>query len=467
MLGIDPARMAGAGAVALGYAAFCLRTWQRHRPPPLAGAALARDTLLITFASQSGFGRELAEQAGAQLTAAGLAVHVCPLGALNVELLSTTRKALFIASTCGEGDAPDNAGDFAGLLPDRPATLKGLRYGLLALGDQSYAHYCGFGRRLDAWLQASGARELFPRLEVDRANAQAVASFHHRLASLAGVSELPGLSIPALGHWRIRRQQHLNPGSAGEALWRIELAAVNGADADASPVTLPDWQAGDLLELHPPAAAEPADSEQAPRLYSIASLPSAGVVQLLMRQVRHDDGQLGRMSALLAADADVGAGAGAGLCLRGRIRPHPNFQLGSNADRPLILIGSGSGLAGLLAHLRQRASAGDGRNWLVYGERNRHFDHHHQAEIAALAAQDLLVRHDLAFSRDQPGQYVQDCLQAAAATVRDWVDGGAAIYVCGSAITMGPAVHACLADILGADTVAELARQGRYRRDLF
>ena len=37
---------------------------------------------------------------------------------------------------------------------------------------------------------------------------------------------------------------------------------------------------------------------------------------------------------------------------------------------PLILVGNGTGLAGLRAHLHARVAAGARRNWLLFGERN-------------------------------------------------------------------------------------------------
>ena len=52
-------------------------------------------------------------------------------------------------------------------------------------------------------------------------------------------------------------------------------------------------------------------------------------------------------------------------------------------------------------------------------------------------------------------------------TVREWVAGGAAIYVCGNAVGMGPAVHETLCAVLGDAVVAQLARDGRYRRDIY
>lgn len=52
-----------------------------------------------------------------------------------------------------------------------------------------------------------------------------------------------------------------------------------------------------------------------------------------------------------------------------RISRNPGFHDPETAT-PRILIGSGSGLADLRAHLQERATAPHPRNWLVFDERN-------------------------------------------------------------------------------------------------
>jgi sulfite reductase (NADPH) flavoprotein alpha-component len=51
--------------------------------------------------------------------------------------------------------------------------------------------------------------------------------------------------------------------------------------------------------------------------------------------------------------------------------------------------------------------------------------------------------------------------------LRQWVDEGAALYVCGSLAGMAPDVDATLRKILGDDRVERLRGDGRYRRDVY
>ena len=64
-------------------------------------------------------------------------------------------------------------------------------------------------------------------------------------------------------------------------------------------------------------------------------------------------------------------------------------------------------------------------------------------------------------------RYVQHRLEECADRVREWVESGAAIYVCGSLQGMAPGVDAALKRILGAQAVEDLAASGRYCRDVY
>ena len=149
------------------------------------------------------------------------------------------------------------------------------------------------------------------------------------------------------------------------------------------------------------------------------------------------------------------------------MRRNSNFHAPADA-RPLILIGNGTGLAGLRAHLKARIANGHTRNWLIFGERNAAHDGFYGDELDAWHRGQLIEKLDLVFSRDQPERrYVQHRLCECADELRRWIEAGAAIYVCGNLKGMAPAVDAALIEILGAATVEALAADGRYRRDVY
>lgn len=445
-------RLIAAGAVAGVYALFCAGIAVREA---LRAAAVRREAkalsqgagepLLVAYASQTGFAEELAHATAKALSGAGAPVTLRELSAVTAADL--TGPALFVVSTTGEGDAPDPARAFIRNVMKDGAELSGLRYGVLALGDSSYAEFCAFGRSLDAWLARSGASPLFDRVEVDDGDSGALRHWQGQLALLTGVTDAPDWSRPAYGRWTLAERTLLNPGSPGGEAWRIRLEPPND---DAT------WQAGDILEIGPHN-----DPALPHREYSIASLPSDRGVELIVRLMPRADGQPGLGSGWLCRFAAVGG------TVEARVRTNRSFHA-PDAKRPLILIGSGTGLAGLRAHLKARAAQGVRWNWLVFGERTAAHDYFHRAEIEAWQASGLLDRVDLAFSRDQVERvYVQHRLRAAADTLRRWVANGAAIYVCGSLEGMSRDVHAALVEVLGAETVERMMDEGRYRRDVY
>ncbi len=463
VLGIETARLVGAAASVAAYAGLCVAVLlnerrkaaaETSRARALAGSGSTRP-LLIAHASQTGAAEQLAWQTAQALHGSALAVRVAPLGTLTADDLAGASPLLIVASTCGEGDAPDSATPFVRRFLDAPdaPSLDGVHFGLLALGDREFANFCAFGQRLDGWLRERGARPLFERIDVDGLHERDLARWRHELGRLASVGDTLSWREPERETWRLARRTHVNPGSLGAPVFHLELEPPAGTAA---------WEPGDLLQIRVPHAPGQ------PREYSIASTPAEGRVHLLVRQERRADGSLGLASGWLTRDAEVG-----GEIVLNTLA-HRNFRLGENALRPLILIGNGTGIAGLRAHLSARASrAGAGaharpRNWLLFGERQAAHDFHFRADVEAWQADGTIARLDLAFSRDQVAKdYVQDRLRAQPEAVREWLDDGAAVYVCGSLQGMAGGVDEALGEIVGRDRLERLMAEGRYRRDVY
>ena len=526
-----------AALVLLFYMVFCLMIFARHRrlqsDKELAMTALAGNTsealagqpgYLIVFASQTGYAEQLALQTAESLQQANQAVQLCDIARLDIARLQSVAlhgRVLFIVSTTGEGDAPDSAAGFMRKLTEQGSSLNGLRYGVLALGDRSYKHYCAFGHTLDHWLSQHGAQAQFDLIDVDSSDVAAANAalrhWQHCLGVLSGHTEMADWSRPGYERWILRERRLLNPGSLGEPAFHLALQA-----AGESKPTPPVWQAGDIVEIGPRNAPDkvaaallslgldgaqqvydaarqqnlairdllarsrlPEESSHTPaiaaqlktpeqaqaladtlvplphRAYSIASLPADGQLQLLVRQTSLPQGGLGLGSGWLTAYLQEGGEVDL------RITPNRNFHP-PQTDCPLILIGNGTGLAGLRAHIKARIAAGHLRNWLIFGERSAQHDFFHQQEIENWHAQGQLQYLDLAFSRDQAQRiYVQDKLRESAEQLQQWVAQGAAIYVCGSLTGMAAGVAQALTDILSAETLAQMAEQGRYRRDVY
>jgi sulfite reductase (NADPH) flavoprotein alpha-component len=331
-----------------------------------------------------------------------------------------------------------------------PADLSGLSYGLLALGDHTYTDFCGFGRALDGWLQRLGAETLFDRVEVDNGDAGAIRHWQHQLGLLTGSTVQADWTPPAYDRWTLIERRHLNAGSPGGEAWLLGFEPAGHQ---------PTWSAGDIAEIGLPAAADGTDP--ASREYSVASLPGDGRADFIVRRMTRPDGSPGLASGWLTHGLAVGDEVGM------RIRANRSFH-GPEAGTPMVLIGNGTGLAGLRAHWKARAGRPHGGVWLMFGERTRAHDAFLDDELqAALTSRDL-TRLDRVFSRDDgDGRYVQALIAEHADDLRAWVDRGAAILVCGSLEGMSKGVQAALTDALGAERLAELTEAGRYRRDVY
>ena len=238
----------------------------------------------------------------------------------------------------------------------------------------------------------------------------------------------------------------------------------------------------DLLDAFP--SARPPLSELIaaldplqPRLYSIASSPkkAAGEIHLAVGVVRYRlrARERGGVASTFLSDR-----LGPGGTVSAYVNPGDSFRLPA-PDRPVVMIGPGTGIAPFRAFLEERQATGArGRNWLFFGNPRRASDFLFEDELTAYCRDRLLERLDTAFSRDQPHKiYVQHRMLEHAVELWAWLEAGAYLYVCGDAERMARDVDRSLVYIIGkeggmdmADAkayLAGLAREGRYARDVY
>ena len=187
-----PVRLWWAGGVLLAWLAASA-LWLRSPKPQteLAAPGDGPEPVLVAWASQTGFAQSLAERSAAMLREGGVPVTVLPLQAVDAALLARSRRALFLASTTGEGDPPDHALAFLRHTLAQAVPLADLEYAVLALGDREYQDFCAFGRQLDQWLRGNGARALFGRVEVDNADPAALRHWQYEVAASANCPTCP------------------------------------------------------------------------------------------------------------------------------------------------------------------------------------------------------------------------------------------------------------------------------------
>lgn len=132
-----------------------------------AGNAPAAPMLTLLWASQTGTAERCAADCARTLEAAGWRVALQSLSQTAPGDLRAMTQVLFVTSTFGDGDPPDDAATFWEQLTATAPDLAGLNHAVLAMGDSSYAQFCGFGRALDAKLAALGSKALTARADCE------------------------------------------------------------------------------------------------------------------------------------------------------------------------------------------------------------------------------------------------------------------------------------------------------------
>ena len=74
---------------------------------------------------------------------------------------------LVVTSTTGQGDLPDSIVPLFQDIKHKPGYQPDVHYGIIALGDSSYSHFCGGGKQFDALLQEQSAQRVGDMLMID------------------------------------------------------------------------------------------------------------------------------------------------------------------------------------------------------------------------------------------------------------------------------------------------------------
>ncbi len=125
-------------------------------------------TLTILYGSQTGNAKGVAKSLASQASAAGLNVELKSMGEIKPKAIKNISHLLIVASTNGEGEAPDDAIALHEFLSSKKApSLEHLHYSVLALGDTSYEFFCQTGKDFDHYLEKLGATRIAPRVDCD------------------------------------------------------------------------------------------------------------------------------------------------------------------------------------------------------------------------------------------------------------------------------------------------------------
>lgn len=308
------------------------------------------------------------------------------------------------------------------------------------------------------------------QLELDPTETVRVQDQEHSLETwLSQYRELTQLTKPFLTELAKRTNDStLHQALSADGLSHLQRLLDTHQVIDALQRFPSQWTATDIVHSLRPLA---------PRMYSIASSQNVvdEEVHLTVANVQYTFNEQARWGVTTDYLANIAEGDTVSIFIDANTR----FRLPEDPDRDIIMIGPGTGIAPFRAFLQERSfTAGQGRNWLFFGNPHFHSDFLYQTEWQRALEEGELQRLDVAFSREQPEKvYVQHRLLEQAADVYAWIQGGAHVYVCGDAKQMAKDVHQALQAIAqqaGGLTpeqarvwLDELAAQGRYARDVY
>lgn len=214
------------------------------------------------------------------------------------------------------------------------------------------------------------------------------------------------------------------------------------------------------------------------RLYSIASSLSAypDEVHLTIGAVRYESHGRERngVCSILCADR-----LQPGDLLPIYIQHNQNFKQPKNPDTPIIMVGPGTGIAPFRSFIQDREeSEAKGKTWLFFGDQHFVTDFLYQTEWQKWLKTGVLTKMDVAFSRDTDEKvYVQDRMREQSGELYEWLQEGAAVYICGDEKNMAHDVHNTLIEIIEkegnmshADAQAyieDMQQNKRYQRDVY
>jgi sulfite reductase (NADPH) flavoprotein alpha-component len=214
----------------------------------------------------------------------------------------------------------------------------------------------------------------------------------------------------------------------------------------------------------------------APRIYNIASSPAThdGEVHIIVAQDAFTANERQRygLCTLFLEDKKEGD------TIRFFVQTNKRFRL-PDADKDIIMIGPGTGIAPFRSFVAERDSLGaTGRNWLFFGEDKFTTDFLYQTEWQNWFSTGVLTKISLAFTNGAEESFpVHQKIYQQAAELFSWLRSGATIYLCGEKEPMGKEVETTLARIFeeqgnmskeaAVKYFEELKNAGRYVKDLY
>ncbi|MGL4721121.1 MAG: NADPH-dependent assimilatory sulfite reductase flavoprotein subunit [Kluyvera intermedia] len=167
-----------------------------------APTAVEAPAITLISASQTGNARRVAEALRDDLLAEKLNVNLVNAGDYKFKQIASEKLLVIVASTQGEGEAPEEAVALHKFLFSKKAPkLNGTAFAVLGLGDTSYEFFCQAGKDFDSKLAELGGERLLDRVDADVEFQPAATEWRARLVEVlkARAPAAPSVAVAASG----------------------------------------------------------------------------------------------------------------------------------------------------------------------------------------------------------------------------------------------------------------------------
>lgn len=128
---------------------------------------MGKRNLSIYFGTETGNSRWVAERIAQEASKMDICASVQDLVNVSADQLSReTDPCLIVISTWNRGQPPFFAKRFYAQLEEGKTRMEDLRFGVIAMGDRNYRHFCACGNNVDKMLEGLGGTRWLKKKEL-------------------------------------------------------------------------------------------------------------------------------------------------------------------------------------------------------------------------------------------------------------------------------------------------------------
>ncbi|WP_375604979.1 PepSY domain-containing protein [Flavobacterium davisii] len=373
-------------------------SYKRLRYKPTNIYTLEKSELIILVGSENGNTMKFANTVHTQFLEQGVKSFIIPMN--QYQIFPNAHTILFLTSTYGEGEAPDNARYLEQSIRKYKQS-KNIQTAVVGFGSSQYPNFCGYAKKIERLLETQAWTQKI--LDLHTINDQSMTDWLNWVNSWNAVSGIP-LSTLETTYLTKNKKEILF-----KVLSKTQVEENNpNFILTLKPLRKIKYQSGDLFVIY-------LGYPKKERLYSIGKLNDE--IQLMVKL--HSNGIGSNYLYQLEKDQII----------RGTIIQNSKFNLPKNEK--IIMIANGTGVAPFLGMIAE--STPNQSFYLYAGFRNNNsFVQNLQHQVKSFRKEGKLQEFKLALSREENRTYVTDLINHDLAFVFQLLKEGGILMICGS-----------------------------------